>query len=45
VPAVEAPALIDLTLDDSPANKGKHVADVEAAEALDGAGTSAALGG
>jgi hypothetical protein len=51
--AVEAPAppqgstlaLIDLTLDDSPTNKGKQAADVEAAEALDEAGTSAALGG
>jgi hypothetical protein len=38
------PALIDLTLDDSPADKGKQAADVEAAEALDGAGTSVALG-
>jgi hypothetical protein len=53
VPAVEASALpqgstlalIDLTLDDSPADKGKQAADVEAAETLDGAGTSAALGG
>jgi hypothetical protein len=53
VPAVEAPAplqgstlaLIDLNLDDSPANKGKQAADVEAAEALDGAATSAVLGG
>jgi hypothetical protein len=53
VPAIEAPALpqgstpalIDLTLDDSPADKGKQAADVEAAEALDGAGTSTALGG
>jgi hypothetical protein len=39
VPTVEAlappqgstPALIDLTLDDSPTDKGKQVADVEAA--------------
>jgi hypothetical protein len=38
-------ALIDLTLDDSPANKGKQVADVEAAEAADRAGTSTALEG
>jgi hypothetical protein len=53
VPAVEALALpqgstlalIDLTLDDSLANKGKQEADIEAVEALDGAGTSAALGG
>jgi hypothetical protein len=53
VPIVEAlalsqgstPALIDLTLDDSLADKGKQAADVEAAEALDGAGTSAALRG
>jgi hypothetical protein len=39
------PALIDLTLDDSPADKGKQAADVEAAEASDRAGTSAVLGG
>jgi hypothetical protein len=53
VPAVEAPAppqgstptLIDLTADDSPADKGKQEVDVEMAEALDWAGTSAALGG
>jgi hypothetical protein len=38
-------ALIDLTLDDSPTDKGKQVADVEAAEALDQACTSAALEG
>jgi hypothetical protein len=52
VPVVEAlappqgstPALIDLTLDDSPANKGKQAVDVETAEASDRAGTSAALG-
>jgi hypothetical protein len=52
VPVVEAPALpqgstpalVDLTLDDSPADKGKQATDVEAAEALDGAGISAALG-
>jgi hypothetical protein len=51
--AVEAPAppqgltlaLIDLTLDDSPADKGKQAVDVEAAEALDGAGASTMLGG
>jgi hypothetical protein len=53
VPAVEAsglpqgstPALIDLTLDNTPTDKGKQAADVEETEALDGAGTSAALGG
>jgi hypothetical protein len=51
VPVVEVPAppqgstLIDLTLDDSPADKGKQVADVEAAEAADRAYTSAALEG
>jgi hypothetical protein len=53
VPAVEVPAppqgstpaLIDLTVDDSPADKGKQEADVETAEASDRADTSAALGG
>jgi hypothetical protein len=52
VPVVEAPsppqgstpALIDLTLDNSPANKGKQAVGVEAAEAADRAGTSVALG-
>jgi hypothetical protein len=53
VPVAEAPAppegstlaLIDLTLDDSPADKGKQAVDVETAEASDQVGTSAALGG
>jgi hypothetical protein len=53
VPAVEAPAppqgstpaLIDLIVDDSPADKGKQEADVEMAEASYQAGTSTALGG
>jgi hypothetical protein len=53
VPTVEAPAplqgstlaLIDLTVDDSPADKGKQEVDVETAEASDQADTSAALGG
>jgi hypothetical protein len=53
VPAVEVPALpqgstpalIDLTADDSLADKGKQEVDVETAEASDRAGTSAALGG
>jgi hypothetical protein len=53
VPAVETPApaqgstpaLIDLTVDDSPSDKGKQKADVETAEASDQAGTSTALGG
>jgi hypothetical protein len=53
VPVVEVPAppqgstlaLIDLTLDDSPADKGKQVADVEAAEDADRAGTSVVLEG
>jgi hypothetical protein len=53
VPTVEAPAppqgstlaLIDLTTDDSPADKGKQKVDVETAEASDRAGTFAALGG
>jgi hypothetical protein len=44
-PQGSTPALIDLTLDDSPADKGKQVADVEAAEAADRACTSAALEG
>jgi hypothetical protein len=38
-------ALIDLTVDDSPADKGKQEANVETAEAADRAGTSAALEG
>jgi hypothetical protein len=38
-------ALIDLTVDDSPAEKGKQEADVEMVEAADQAGTSTALGG
>jgi hypothetical protein len=53
VPAVEAlappqgstPALIDLTVNDSPADKGKQEEDVETAEDSDRAGTSTALGG
>jgi hypothetical protein len=44
-PQGSTPALIDLTLNDSPADKGKQVADVEVAEAVDRAGTSAALEG
>jgi hypothetical protein len=44
-PQGSTPALINLTLDDSPANKGKQVADVEAAEVVDRAGTSEALEG
>jgi hypothetical protein len=38
-------ALIDLTTDDSPTNKGKQEVDVKTAEASDRAGTSATLGG
>jgi hypothetical protein len=38
-------ALIDHTVDDSPADKGKQEADVETAKASDQVGTSAALGG
>jgi hypothetical protein len=38
-------ALIDLTVDDSPADKGKQEANVEMAEAADRAGTSAVLEG
>jgi hypothetical protein len=45
LPQGSTPALIDLTLDDSPVDKGKQAADIEVAETLDGAGTSAALGG
>jgi hypothetical protein len=52
VPAVETPAppqgstpaLINLTVDGSPSNKGKQKADVETAEASDQPGTSTALG-
>jgi hypothetical protein len=38
------PALIDLTIDGSPSDKGKQKADVETAEASDRPGTSTALG-
>jgi hypothetical protein len=52
VPAIEVlapplgstPALIDLTIDGSPSDKGKQKADIETAEASDRPGTSAALG-
>jgi hypothetical protein len=52
VPAVETlapplgltPALIDLTVDDSPSTKGKQKPDVQTAEASDQPGTSVALG-
>jgi hypothetical protein len=52
VPAVEAPALpqgstpalIDLTADDSPADKGKQEVNIETTEASDRAGTSTVLG-
>jgi hypothetical protein len=43
-PQGSTPALIDLTIDDSPSDKGKQKADVETAEAPDRPGTSAALG-
>jgi hypothetical protein len=36
--------MIDLTVDDPPADKGKQKADVEMVEAPDWPGTSAALG-
>jgi hypothetical protein len=39
------PALIDLTLDDSPVDKGKQVVGVEGAEATDQAGPSATVEG
>jgi hypothetical protein len=45
LPQGSTPTLIDFTLDDSPTDKGKQVADVEVAEAADRAGTSAALEG
>jgi hypothetical protein len=44
LPQESTPALIDLTVDGSPSDKGKQKADVETAEALDRPGTSAALG-
>jgi hypothetical protein len=52
VPVVKTPApphgstlaLIDLTVDGSPSDKGKQKADVETAEASDRPGTSVALG-
>jgi hypothetical protein len=37
--------VIDLTLDDSPSDKGKQKADVEMVDALDRPGTSAAPDG
>jgi hypothetical protein len=37
-------ALIDLTVDDSPSDKGKQKADIETAEASDRPATSAVLG-
>jgi hypothetical protein len=43
-PQGSTPALIDLTIDDSPTDKAKQEANVETAEAADRAGTSAALG-
>jgi hypothetical protein len=43
-PLGSTPALIDLTVDDSPSAKGKQKADVETVEASDRPGTSAALG-
>jgi hypothetical protein len=53
VPVVEAPALpqgstlalIDLIIDDSPADKGKKEVDVKTAKASDRADTSMMLGG
>jgi hypothetical protein len=44
-PQGSTPALIDLTADDSPTNRGKQEVDVEMDEALDRAGTSVELGG
>jgi hypothetical protein len=44
LPQGSTPALIDLTIDDSPADKGKQEADVEMTEAADRAGTSMVLG-
>jgi hypothetical protein len=39
------PAVVDLTLDDSPIDKGKQVVGVEEAEAVDHAGPSTAVEG
>jgi hypothetical protein len=44
-PQGSTPALIDLTDNDSPADKGKQEVDVETAKVSDRAGTSTALGG
>jgi hypothetical protein len=44
LPQGSTPALIDLTIDDSPSDKGKQKADIEATEALDWPGTSVVLG-
>jgi hypothetical protein len=41
---VSTPAVIDLTVDDPPSNKGKQKADVETVDAPDRPGTSAVLG-
>jgi hypothetical protein len=45
LPQGSTPALIDLTLDDSPVDKGKQVVGVEGAEAADQVGLSAAVEG
>jgi hypothetical protein len=37
--------MVDLTLDDSPVDKGKHVVGVEGVEAMDHAGPSTAVEG
>jgi hypothetical protein len=42
-PQGSTPALIDLTINDSPADKGKQETDVETIEASDRAGTSTTL--
>jgi hypothetical protein len=44
LPQGSTPALIDLTVDGSPSDKGKQKADVKTAEASDRPGTSMALG-
>jgi hypothetical protein len=43
-PQGSTPAVIDLTVDDPPSDKGKQKADVETVDASDRPGTSAALG-
>jgi hypothetical protein len=44
LPQGSTPAVIDLTVDDSPSYRGKQMADIETVDAPDRPSTSAALG-